>query len=346
MTQRTDRYAKKVQEDIVSCPNEQPYEEGEIACWIIGSSVAVTDLLMAHSVPSQLWNDVVSQLRCPKCNSPIEISQEVGVKAQLEIEHEHRIEKALNRKNEELLEFTNFLKATPYLGALHPTGKRIVDEMGKLVGISLSNQCWFRARRADSPVPMTVDDVRPPDPQKHVIPEGRFNHFGQACWYLSDDLKVAAAEATSSLERLTWVQEWRIEQVDNVLDLRAWHAEDDRAYDCEGQPIDFPLLAIALIFGDHLNLKSERESSWHPEYFVPRFVADATRHAGYSGILFQSTRSLGKNLVLFDPQTPLVPVGTPKLICLDEKDVEQRDGLFLYQGFPIWTANLSDLGIP
>jgi hypothetical protein len=162
---------------------------------------------------------------------------------------------------------------------------------------------------------------------------------------LADDTTAAAAEVTSSKERLTWVQEWKIEKVSNVLDLRAWQADDDRAYDHEGEPMDFPLLPIALIFGDYLSAKPEKESSWRPEYFVPRFVADAARRAGFSGIWFRSTRSFGENLVLFDAHTPLLPVGTPNLVRLDEKDAERRDGLFLYQGFPISVADIPDLGI-
>jgi len=346
MSRRVDRYAEKIQEDIVSCPNEQSYEDGEVVCWITGSPISVMDLLMEHNVPNRLWDEVVSRLRCPECDTPIEIWQEVGTKPQLEISHEQRIEKALKRNNERLSEFTGFLKNFPYLGALHPTGKRIVKEIEGLTETTLKNKCWFRARRVDSPTPMTIDDLRPPDPQRHSIPEGRFNHFGQACWYLADDPKVAAAEATSSAERLTWVQEWKIEEVSKVLDLRARHAEDDQAYDHEGHPIHFPLLPVALVFGDHLSAKPERESAWRPEYFVPRFVADAARRAGFSGMLFRSTRSYGENLVLFDPRTPLIPVATPKLVCLDEKEAERRDGLFLYQGFAISVADIPDLGMP
>lgn len=193
---------------------------------------------------------------------------------------------------------------------------------------------------------MTVDDLRPPDPKKHTIPEGRFNHFGQACWYLADNPEVAAAEVTSAAERLTWVQQWKIEELGNVLDLRAWHADDDRVYDHDGELIDFPLLSIALIFGDYLNAKPERESNWRPEYFVARFVADAARRAGFSGIWFRSTRAFGENLVLFDAAAPVLPVGNPTLVRLDERDAERRDGLFLYQGFPISVTDIPDLRMP
>jgi len=339
MPKQIERCVEKVQEDILACPNEQIYD-GTAVSWSY-----LEDILIDRHVPKRLWDDVVSQLRCPKCDSTFQIWYKVGIKPQCEIMHEHRIEKALKHHNGKLIEFTNFLKSTPYLGVLHPIGKRIVKEIGGLVGNSITNQSWFRARRLDSPVPMTIDDLRPPDPRKKEIPEGRFNHFGQGCWYLADDPTAAAAEVMSSMERLTWVQEWKIENVSNVLDLRAWQADDNRAYDHEGEPIDFPLLPIALIFGDYLNAKPPKESRWHPEYLVPRFVADAARHAGFSGIWFRSTRSFGENLVLFDTRTPLLPVGTPNLVRLDDKDAERRDGLFFYQGFPISIPDFSDLGM-
>ncbi len=346
MSQRIDRFAEILQSDIVSCPNDQPCEGGEPVCWITGSSLPVMDLLRGHDVPESLWDDVVCKLRCPKCDSQIEIPQDVGVKPQSEISHEQRIEKALNRHSRKLHEFAQSLKTTPYLGALHSTGKRIVQEIGAFTETSLTNENWFRARRVDSPAPMTTDDLRPPDPKKHKISEGRFHHFGQACWYLADDSKTAAAEATSSGETLAWVQAWKIERLSKVLDLRPWQADDDRVSDHDGEPVDIPLLPVALIFGDHLSAKPDRESNWRPEYFVPRFVADAARRAGFSGILFQSTRFYGKNLVIFDPLAALLPVGSPKLIVLDRRDTAGRDGMFLYQGFPISVSDLSGIDCP
>jgi len=339
MPKQIERYVEKVQEDILACPNEQIYD-GTAVSWSY-----LEDILIDRKVPKRLWSDVIEQLRCPRCQSTLEIWYKVGTKPQFEIRHEQRIEKAQKRYGEKLFEFTNFLRSNPYLGALHPTGKQIVKEIEKFAGASITDPNWFRARRVDSPIPMTIDDLRPPSPKKHKIPEGRFNHFGQPCWYLSDDPAVAAAEVTSANERLTWVQEWKIEKVSNVLDLRAWQADDDRTYDNEGETIDFPLLPVALIFGDYLSTKPEKESSWRPEYFVPRFVADAARRARFSGIRFRSTRSFGENLVLFNAQIPLEPVGEPKLVWLEDRDAERRDGLFLYQGFPISVADIPDLGI-
>jgi hypothetical protein len=343
MSRQVDRYVEKVQKDIVACPNEQSCEGGEIAAWIFGSPTDIEDLLMTHGVPERIWEDVISRLECPRCGNSIETGQQVGTTPEFEIRHEKQIDNALQRYRGKLLEFTDFLKSYPFLGVAHPIGKRIVKEIRKLPGRTLENRVWFRARKVEGPIPMRVDDLRPPNPGRETIPEGRFSHFGQACWYLSSEAEAAAAEVTSGEERLTWVQEWKVENAQNVLDLRAWYADDDRAVNQEGESLDFPLLRIALIFGDHLSAAPDRKSILKPEYLVPRFVADAARHAGYSGIRFKSVKSFGENLVLFDGQMALVPVGEPKLKQLDESTVKMRDGLFLYQGFPIFDPGIAGL---
>jgi len=346
MTRLIERYSQKLQGNIVSCPNDQPCEGGEVVCWTNGSAISLQDLLMDNNVPENMWDEVVSELRCPKCDSPFDIWQEVGTKSQSDIGHEQRIEKALKRHSKKLSEFTEYLRISPLLGASHSIGKRIIKEIGSFSKSRLTNQNWFRARRVDSATPMTIDDLRLPDPNKHEIREGRFNHFGQACWYLADDSKAAASEATSLSDRLAWVQEWKIEHIHDVLDLRAWQAEDDRAFNHEGEVIEFSLLQIALIFRDHLGAKRQDEQKWHPEYLVPRFVADAARRAEFSGILFQSTRAFSNNLVLFDAQAALTPIGKPNLISLEQAEVDRRDGIFLYQGFPVSPSDIPKIGIP
>ena len=66
MSQRIERYVEEVQGDIVSCPNDQPCEGGEVVCWMTGSSISVMDLLMEHNVPERLRDVIVGKLRCPR----------------------------------------------------------------------------------------------------------------------------------------------------------------------------------------------------------------------------------------------------------------------------------------
>ncbi|MCO6416499.1 RES domain-containing protein [Siccirubricoccus sp. KC 17139] len=56
-------------------------------------------------------------------------------------------------------------------------------------------------------------------------------------------------------------------------------------------------------------------SPWKPEYFVPRFVADAARAVGFRGILYCSTRFKGYNAVLFGwAAGEIRPEGRPSIL--------------------------------
>ena len=138
MTRRLEYYVERVQGDIECCPNDERYNSGDVSC------AKIEDILIDRNVPENLWDEVVDQLRCPKCDSEIELWQPVGVKAQHAIVHEQRVEKALTRYSDKLFEFANVLRNSPYLGALHPTGKRIVQEIAKLGGSAITDQSWFR----------------------------------------------------------------------------------------------------------------------------------------------------------------------------------------------------------
>ena len=62
-------------------------------------------------------------------------------------------------------------------------------------------------------------------------------------------------------------------------------------------------------------LRPDPGSPWKPEYFVPRFVADAARAAGFRGILYCSTRFEGYNAVLFAwTKREIRPLGEPGIV--------------------------------
>ncbi len=130
---------------------------------------------------------------------------------------------------------------------------------------------------------------------------------------MASDPHAAITKVIAKDDAFAWVQEWWIERLENVLDLRAWDADGVRGFvDGNEGPTDAPFLAIALIFSDHLTSPVQAETR-QPEYIVPRFVADAARQAGYSGILFSSAKHVFKNLVILDPETLLIAMGEPKV---------------------------------
>lgn len=58
----------------------------------------------------------------------------------------------------------------------------------------------------------------------------------------------------------------------------------------------------------------EATSSWKPEYFVTRYIADVARLLKFEGILYSSVTSNGNNLVLFNPRHKGVQaVDSPKV---------------------------------
>jgi hypothetical protein len=337
--EKVNKLAAAIQREIVSCPNEQSFEGGEVVCWIFGSSTDLSDLLMDHEVPDALRDEVVRRLRCPRCDSPLEAWQEVGTKHHFEQAHEATVEQALRKHGEKLFNFYGFLHKFPMLGATHPFGKRIVRELRKAPRISLDKPHWFRAR---------VDKTHGfgPAPAEKVADQ-RYNSSGQARWYFADNAEAAVPEVAQ--DGKAWVQAFDVGQLDDLLDLRSWRADDDRVLDEAGDyhpPHD--LLVVALVYGDLLtqrNYGDDEGRQWKPDYLVTRFVAEAASAAGFTGILCGSVRYPGENLVVFDPNWSPKALGEPKAVALDADALRLREGYFWNQGEALTIPDFSDIPI-
>jgi hypothetical protein len=138
-------------------------------------------------------------------------------------------------------------------------------------------------------------------------------------------------------------------RLDGLLDLRSWRADDDRAFDGEGnyRP-PHGLLVVSLVYGDLLTQRDygdDEGRQWKPEYLVSRFVAEAANGAGFTGILCASVCYAGENLVVFDPNWSPNPVGEPVELTLDDDALRLREGLFWNQGEAFTIPDLPDLSI-
>ena len=133
---RIEKLSAKVQEQIVSCPNEQSFEDGE-AIWIFGCSTPLQDLLENAEVPEDLQDEVIATLVCPRCNSPFESWQDVGTKYAFELHHQSLLAQSAGKFYEPLLQFREFLKTYPSLGAVHPVGRKILREVEGFPKIAL-----------------------------------------------------------------------------------------------------------------------------------------------------------------------------------------------------------------
>jgi hypothetical protein len=309
-------WARIVEQNFVSCPDCEPWAEGEVF-WMEGRGPTGLRDLVAHTVevPEDLCDDVMSLVRCPQCGSDVHEWGEVGTEWPFEAAHRETIEAARRRWDKKLNDFASFLEKTPGLGAIHPIGKRLMKEIGRFEQVDLSEGVWYRARRDEGGRTFTTDDLRVPDPATIPIDIGRWNHPGQAHWYLADDPDGAMAEVLKRGEQIAWVQKWQIASIGRVLDLLSFGADDP--YPVSDATVhSMPLLAVAMIFGGYLNRPAD--GNWKPEYLVPQFVLDAAKHAGFTGIRCQSAKHGGINLVIFDRNSPITAIGIPEKMQLHD----------------------------
>jgi hypothetical protein len=336
------KLAAAIQDEIVSCPNEQSFDEGII--WISGSPTSLADLLMDHNVPEDMEEEIVNKLRCPECEGPLELWQDVGTKHGFEHDHDWTLEAALDRYGEKLFEFYGFLHKFPMLGATHRFGRIILRELKRAPRVPLHKPRWFRARR-------TKEYGFGPTPQEFVGDQ-RYNTSGHPCWYFSDTAEAAVAETTHSLkEPKAWVQEFQIDNFTGLLDLRSWKAEDDRAFNSDGNyQSPHESLIVALIYSDLLTQWNEqntpddkpKERQWKREYLLTRFVSQAALAAGFNGILCSSVRHHAENLIVFDAGWNPAPVGDPFELELDQSAIELRDSFFWNHGEASYLPKFDD----
>jgi hypothetical protein len=302
--ERIEAWAARVQPSIGYCINCQPRDSGEYV-WVMGVQVQLGDHLADWRVPQDIRDDVADQLRCGNCGTcNFSVYDDIGLYTAEERAHSLRWRSWRKRYYKKLDDFGTFLSRYPYLGAAHNLGREIRRMIAAYEVTEVEPASWWRARRAEGARLFVTKDMLPPDEQS-VVSEGRFNHYGQRVFYLARDAETALAETLDheKNEALAWVQEFKIPGISGVLDLIKpdWH-EEERV----------PLLALGLL--SHMDrLAPPRGSPWKPEYFVPRYIADCAKEAGFKGIRFRSARAYGTNLVLFEWDERVVEaVGEPQ----------------------------------
>ena len=215
-----DEYRGRLLSMIVSCPNCQPWEKGR-PVWVIGKPTQLEEVMDNCGVPlanEALRDALLSDLDCPGCGDSLSEHYEVGVKFDFEIAHERAVDRAKERFGDRLWEFSRFLEKYPMLGANHEVGNLILEEIQSFPNACLEGSTWFRARRIEDGRELDVDDMRVPDPDRVAIPPGRFNHLGQAHWYLAGSERAAAREVLDKGEAIVWIQRWTVERLDSLLD--------------------------------------------------------------------------------------------------------------------------------
>lgn len=269
------------------------------------------EFLEGLNIPEKFWEEVAEALSCHTCSAPLDIGSDVGTATSDERMEDALWESWYNDYSVKFQSFFSHLEKYPYLGALHPLGKEIVENIHKLSKDPLHKVQWFRARRVENSNVLCTDDMLPPDPMCVAIPEGRYNHFGQQAFYLSDSKESAAREILGKTGGLAWVQEFELKNIVDIANLCKDFIDDPNISE----------LLFGLAYTNVLAQPVERIIGWKPQYFVPRFIADCLKHSGYRGIIFRSPHHYGENLVLLESEkSNIEPNGTPSIMTLPKEE--------------------------
>lgn len=297
----------ELSDEIVRCYNCQPYEKGS-PIWL-GPSLDINDLLWHYELADKDFDEILSDFSCPNCGT--ELSSKYD-EVEIKTEYDRKVEAVFQDIHHDetigkLERFNNYLSKFPYLGLSDPDnlGRDLFESIKNGAKHKIKNEIWFRARLLnDESRLFEKNEMGSPDPNKVFIREGRFNHTGQSFLYLSDDEETAFDEIIASKENIGVIQKYRLKDIRNLLDLRKDYSNVDP---------ESNIIFLAVIYNGFVTKSPDKISSWNPEYFVSRFIADSARYFNYDGIIYSSAVSSGNNIVLFAPNKFNIPTsGNPK----------------------------------
>ena len=292
---------------IAECENCAPYFQGEGYMSIEGTHSIVEDLQCHIDVPERLTERLIENGHCAGCGAAVEDMAECWVRRNSEVLFDRRLEAAKKRYGPRLSEFRDYLSKHPFLGASHPTGRALIRAVQEVPPITVDGR-WYRGLRCERGRVPKSGDFRAPDDSRSWIGEGRFNHSGQAHWYLADGAATCVAELLDLGAGVVDVQEVELAACADVLDV---YCPDGAEPFRSGDHLTDLVLALILIDAN-LYARVERHRPWKSGYLLPRFVMDAAKAAGFAGIRYRSVRSFqGQNVVLFDRESPATFVGKP-----------------------------------
>lgn len=282
------KYYNKIKSKIAYCSGCQPIdnEEEEGFYWILGDRISFIDLLEELGVPEKYYKETDEMFNCPNCGSTIPIYADVGIKSAYEIDHDKKYHHISRKIEPSIIDFALYLERFPYLGSLHPVGKRINKEIAGFPRISIQNKVWYRARRVSEDRIYTNEDMKPPNPKKVAIGEGRFNHFGQSSLYLGNSEELCHREICREINSLSWMQKILITNAENIIDLSGFI--DDDAIDT------IPIVFCGIMHSGMISKKVIKDKHWKPEYFVSRYIADICKKTGINGIIYGGQKFLAQ----------------------------------------------------
>jgi len=306
LTKKEENYRKKIQSEIVSCYNCQPYDSGE-PVWIYGEKTEIEELFYKFNVEDKYWENISGHLTC-SCGTELELGCDVGVKSKYDKDLA-----AFINSNKKLVSkinlFIKFLSTTPLLAYKHNIGKSIFNQLKTnqfpITSINLNDK-FFRARRVNGNDIIESHQMLSAPIGKSS--EGRFNHSGQSYLYLASSEETAIREVTYKLkDSLVWIQEFEVScDVSNILDL---------TFDITNIGLNVNPLLLSLCMANALDENKNNVGFWRPDYFLTRYIMDCAKELNYNGIKYNSTRYYSEfNIVIFNPEKyKTINIGNPKV---------------------------------
>jgi hypothetical protein len=284
---------RDINNNIVGCANCQPYDsEDKDIVWVTGHRHEISDVLYDHDISEEYLEKILPHIECPSCGNVFEyLSDDVGIMSEYEIKFQEKYDAIVEIEKDKIQAFYNFLSKYPYLGSEHEVGQEIAKEIKIMPLETINNKIYYRARKPENGKIFRHRDMYKP-PQNKNIPEGRFNHYGQSHLYLGETEELCAMEKANEKKELLWMQKYKIIKLERILDV----SEYISPYNID----EIPLFFAGLFYSGLINVQKSNNISWTPEYFIPRFIADVARHNEINGIIYQSTKTIGRNLVIFD----------------------------------------------
>jgi hypothetical protein len=212
---------------------------------------------------------------------------------------------------ENTLEIARIASTRPFLILTNPFAKTVLNTIEREAldcHVVQLQHPYYRGRSASSvPTPQIGDFDRPPN---HLTLEGRYNHAGLPCLYLTSDADTCSLEMRG--ERLHAAKIQLVRPL-KVLDLTRTEFRYTEGID----------VLTAVVFSSLVSAPREADG-WHrPQYVFSRFVADCARQASFDAIKYATTRaSSGHNLAIINPEFGLTEVG--KVISIEP--IEARKG--------------------
>ncbi|MGF7060387.1 RES family NAD+ phosphorylase [Brassicibacter mesophilus] len=309
-----EKYLEEVQEQVKYCVTCQPYDGGDYI-WILGEETTLEDIFEEFEVPEIFRDRIAPYIFCNNCGARnFERYDIVGKEDRFDRETKKKIEQAEKTYGKLINSFEKHLELYPTLGHAHSLGKKIYREItsGNIRTAKL-NGLWYRGRIVSESKVYDCTDLNPPPFNK--ASDGRYNHAGQSVLYIgnSKDTVVSEVLEDDTKPSLIWLQNYEISKVDNILDLRS---------DWNSLVSSESIVVLAILTSRLMEKKvTDRKNRWKPEYFITRYVADCARLAEYKGIMYNSTRSYGENVALFDwSDSMIIPSGDPRVYIHKPKE--------------------------